>query len=72
MYLCGRQGVVAISRKVEKTGVFRGFCTDLREKVRVLGKTGGVFGRFENGQRKRVVKVAIFYNPLLAGDTQDL
>ena len=58
-----------ISRKVEKTGVFRGFCTDLREKVGVLGKTGGVFGRFENGQRERVVKVAIFYNPRLVYDT---
>jgi len=52
--------------------VFRGFCTDLRKKVGVLGKTGGVFGRFENGQRKRVVKAAIFYNPLFMGDTQDL
>ena len=60
---------MAISRKVEKTGVFRGFCTDLREKVRVLGKIGGVFGRFEDGKRKRVVKVAIFYNPYLVYDT---
>lgn len=41
----------------------------MREKVVVLGKTGGVFGRFENGQRKRVVKVAIFYNPYLVYDT---
>ena len=41
----------------------------MREKVRVLGKKWGVFGRFENGQRKRVVKVAIFYNPYLVYDT---
>jgi hypothetical protein len=60
---------VPISRKVEKTGVFRGFCTDLRKKVRVLGKKWGVFGRFENGQRERAVKVAIFYNPYLVCDT---
>ena len=60
---------MVISLKVEKTGVFRGFCTALREKVGVLGKTGGVFGRFENGQRKRAAKVAIFYNPYLVYDT---
>jgi flagellar hook protein FlgE len=41
----------------------------LRKKVGVLGKTGCVFGRFENGQRKRAAKVAIFYNPYLVYDT---
>ena len=39
------------------------------ETVGVLGKTGGVLGRFENGQRERAVKVAIFYNPCLVYDT---
>jgi hypothetical protein len=54
---------------LKKGGVFRGFCTGLRKKVGVLGKTGGVLGRFENGQRERAVKVAIFYNPYLVYDT---